>query len=101
MINLIVLASLISTGVFVCTREGMILSPLVAIYNKVQSRHCSKFLEFIRNPMFDCLYCQGSVYGALTYIIAMDTITIEVIPMMFATCGLNTIIAEITRKFWE
>lgn len=101
MIRLIVLASLISTGIFVCTREGMILSPLVSVYDKMQNRMLGRLLAFIRNPLFDCLYCQGSIYGALTYIFETGSISWEIIPVMFAACGLNTIIAEIIRKFWE
>lgn len=100
-IDLIILASLISTGIYVSTREGMILYPLVVVYNRIQDRLFGKLFGFIRKPVFDCLYCQGSVYGTLAYIVAERSVSWEIIPIIFATCGLNSIIAEIIRKFWE
>lgn len=101
MIVPIILASLVSTGVFVCTREEMILFPLVKAYDKVQYMVSGGLLKFIRKPLFDCLYCQGSVYGALAYIISTRSISWEIVPVMFAVCGLNSVIAEIIRKLWD
>lgn len=105
-IEFVILTSLICTGIFVCTWEGMIFYKLTKIYDNVtrkllQSKKLSslgEFLSIARNTLFGCMYCMSSLYTVVVYLTGIFSFKLYMLPFAaWCVCGCNAIIFSIIR----
>lgn len=101
MLNLIVIISLICTGVFVATRRDMILYPFRAMFliEAYRTRHSipkrTNILLLLSYVLFDCLYCESSLWTIICLSVFDYRMLIYAPFMILATCGLNAVFAWI------
>lgn len=92
MIEVIVIVSLIITGLHIAFAAGNFLSPVrVFVANYLDKGFGQKVSKYIQKPLWDCLPCMGSVW---TLIITWHFD----LWLIAAVCGLNTIIGRLIEK---
>ena len=116
----ILLASIVITGVHVTMWEGMVFRQLAvsfkrAIYGIVSFMiqggiidHCKakphtkaqKVTEYIIKPVYDCAACMASFWGSMLYYFYFhNSFSIDWIIFMFAVAGLNMIFSSLINHF--
>ncbi len=110
MINLIIVISLVCVGIHVCLWDGMIFGFVATSYDRVATLiirkgrkypllfFVGKLLIFLRNPLFGCLSCMGSLWTIIMWFTLSIPISIKILLVMLAVCGLNTIIKAIIKN---
>lgn len=104
-LELIIISSLFCTGIFTATRNGMILSWIKTAYLKMIvlsgliDVRFQKFIEFLKDPLFDCLYCMSSFWVIVLWCIyGFEFHPVELIISILCTCGMNTLIVAMVFK---
>jgi hypothetical protein len=86
-IEKIIIASLIITGIHIAFQEGMVLSPVrVFLANKLDALAGKRWSTYIQKPLWACMPCMASVWGLI--LLGVN------IPAILAVCGLNVIISQ-------
>lgn len=97
MIERICIISLIITGIHMTMQEGMIFEHLgVLIGNTLDRFHMS----ILRKPIYECLICMGGLWTVILYV-CMFGISWELVPMVPAVIGLNSIISSFIKYIME
>lgn len=108
-IELVFIISLVCTGIYACTWEGMIFYPLVKLYDKAINKlmhigHNKKcflvpgiVLLFLRKPLFGCMICMSSVWTLMIWLVLGFKINWMLPVVMLAVCGINTCIVSIIK----
>lgn len=104
MIAFIVFTSLLCTGVFITTWEGMIFHHVAKWYDGLvdcSKKKCSKItplLKFMRNPLFGCMYCMASFWTFISWIFNAFPFPFYQLPFyMLAVCGCNAVVFAVIR----
>jgi len=86
------------TAVHVCCWEGMIFSePRIALQNLLDKLFGVKISTYIQKPLFSCLMCMSSFWGAIAIII-FKIPSNEWIFTILCVCGLNAIITFFVKE---
>jgi hypothetical protein len=92
MLNLILILSLIITGIHVSMWEGM-------IFGKVAEWIHSKIGPVASKPVYSCLSCMSSLWTILLWGCFYDTYLTLLLPLtILGVSGLNTIISKILNN---
>lgn len=93
MLERIIIISLITIAVHVCTWEGMILHRPAEWIGRILDDHN---LSILRKPAFECVTCMGGIYTLLTYP-ALYGLDWKIIPTMIAVIGANTLASAVLK----
>lgn len=97
MIERAIIISLIITGIHMTMQEGMIFERLGAfIGNTLDELH----LSILRKPVYECLICMGGMWTVILYA-CMYGFSWELVPMVPAVIGLNSIISAFIKYIME
>lgn len=108
MVNLLLLSlitSLIITGIYTSTWDGM-------IFGRFRAWMDGRMNPFIAKPIYSCTICMSSVWGTLIYISAhfislyfnihiIEHWGVCYLPFIFIVAGINTIISGIIYMAFE
>jgi hypothetical protein len=107
----IVIISLFCNGIYLITRQGMILHPLNRwVINKLGGvEHSDGSVAFLYNslfyfkctmlykPLFGCITCMSSIWGSAAYWTISDSLSFYPVAIIGAAC-VNLIINQIYDK---
>ncbi len=93
MIQVIVVVSLMITGVFIAFQQGNVFSFIrVWCANQLDKALGLKWSRYVQKPLWDCLPCMASVWGvAFGFVFLSDW---RIIIVVLAVCGLNALFAK-------
>lgn len=106
MIDFIVFTSLVCTGIFVCTWQGMIFYNLTIYYDRIKYQLIKskrfyilgEFLNLFRNTLFGCMYCMSSFWSIVIYLTDIYPIKLFMLPFAaWGVCGCNAIVFAVIR----
>lgn len=84
--------SLMTTAVWACCLEGMILGkPVIALKNFLEDLFGYKIARYIEMPLWGCLICMASLWGAF-FCAVMGVPLAEWPFVILQVCGLNAVI---------
>jgi len=98
----LMLEVLISMGVFLVTDKGKLLHcPAVWVSTLLNRWFGEKVSRYITSPLYDCIICMGSFWGAVT-LLTWHPEHWHVLPLfMLAASGINGIVWVIYEKSTE